>query len=140
MKRTAFYKQTAAGALVAACLAVACNGALAPTASTPAVDTSVAATATTAGTAGARTDASSCATGDGVNDACACDADAHLSCDGLYGTDWESYARSHGYTTASWKYSLLDCLGKHTVSASCAASLDRRAALNEQMMASCERY
>lgn len=51
--------------------------------------------------------------------------------------DWQSYARANGYTTASWKYGLLDCLGKHNVSAACTASLDRREVLNAQMMAAC---
>ena len=84
--------------------------------------------------------ASTCATGDGVNDACSCDADARTHCSGFYSADWQSYARANGYTTSSWKYGLLDCLGAHTVAAACAASLDRREALNAQMMSACARY
>ncbi len=129
MTRMLIPKGLAAAVLVAAGLAVACNGTTPETATSP---TQTTATTTASG--------ATCATGDGVNDAGACNADAQLYCAGFYGSDWQSYARANGYTTASWKYGLLDCLGKHNVSAACTASLDRREALNEQMMAACATY
>jgi hypothetical protein len=115
--------------LVAAGLAAACTAATQPT---PALTLSTSTTTTSS--------ASTCATGDGVNDACSCDADAHNYCAGFYEADWQSYARAHGYTTASWKYGLLDCLGKHDVSTMCESSLARREALNAQMMNACAAY
>jgi len=138
MKRMIMPKLPVAAALVAAGLAVACNGTSVPT-----PDTTISPTPTNAAIAPNPTTtfkAATCATGDGVNDACACDADAHAYCDGFYDADWQSYARANGYTTASWKYGLLDCLGKHSVSAACNVSLDRREALNAQMMSACGTY
>ena len=123
-------KRPVAAALVAAGLAVACQGTTVPSAVTPGSITSSPAT----------NDASTGATGDGVNDAGACDADAHAFCAGFYTADWQSYAHANGYTTSSWKYGLLDCLGKHNVSAACHASLDRREVLNAQMMQACATY
>jgi hypothetical protein len=122
-------KRPVAVAVVTAALAVACQSTTLPTAVT-----SSTATSTTIG------EASTCPTADGVNDACACDADAHACCAGFYNADWQSYARANGYTTASWKYGLLDCLGKHNVSMACQRSLDRREALNAQMMQACATY
>jgi hypothetical protein len=81
-----------------------------------------------------------CATGDGVNDACACDADARTSCSGFYGADWQSFATAHSYTTSSWKYGLVDCLGKNDISSACQASLGRRETLNARMMSACVTY
>jgi hypothetical protein len=117
---------------------LACNGTAPDTISspTPTGITSSAASAARAPIASGST----CATGDGVNDAGACNADAQAFCGGLYGANWQAYAREHGYTTASWKYSLLDCLGRHDVSAACTSSLDRREVLNEQMMTACVSY
>ena len=89
---------------------------------------------------GTVTTGGTCPTGDGVNDACACDDDAHSYCAGLYGEDWKTWAAANGYTTASWKYSLLDCLAKQPVSEACTASLARRAALNEAMMDACQTF
>jgi len=91
-------------------------------------------------TTAAQTDASFCATADGVNDAGACNADAEAFCAGFYGADWQSFARTNGYTTSSWKYGLVDCLNKHTVSAACRSSLDRREVLNTRMMSACQAY
>jgi hypothetical protein len=117
-------------ALLAAGLAIDCGRTEIPTAASPTSEP-IAAT----GTATA-----SCATGDGLNDACSCDADAHASCAGFYSADWQSYARANGYTTASWKLGLLSCLATKDVSLACAMSLDRREALNAQMMAACATY
>ena len=128
MTRMIIPKGLLAAALLAAGLA-ACNGTAPDTTSTPTSPTSTTPTTTGGG--------ATCATGDGVNDAGACNADAQLYCAGFYGADWQSYASANGYTTASWKYGLLDCLGKHNVSAACTASLDRREVLNAQMMAAC---
>lgn len=61
-------------------------------------------------------------------------------CAGFYSADWRSYARANGYTTASWKYGLLDCLGKNPISTACTASLGRREVLNTQMMSACALY
>jgi hypothetical protein len=88
----------------------------------------------------ATTGQSTCTTADGVNDACSCDADARRSCSGFYSSDWQSYARAYGYTTASWKLGLLDCLAVQDVSEACTASLARREALNQQMTAACSSY
>jgi hypothetical protein len=134
MKQRHLSTRSFAVALVAAGLAVACNEMTQPTANTT---SSTPSTTTPSGTAGG---GATCATGDGVNDACSCDADAQRYCAGFYAADWESYARTNGFTTASWKYGLLDCLGKHETSASCKASLARRETLNAQMMAACGRY
>src|SRR3712207_566327 len=100
MKRMIIPKPLVAATLFAAGLAVACNGTASDTIISP---TSATQTTTVNGAA--------CATGDGVNDAGACNADAQVYCAGFYGADWQSYARANGYTTASWKYGLLDCLG-----------------------------
>jgi hypothetical protein len=122
-------------AFVAAGLAAACTTVTQPTASMtqPTASTTISTITTTS-------NASTCATADGVNDACACDADAHSYCAGFYGANWQAYARANGYTTASWKYGLLDCLGKHDVSPACQTSLARREALNTQMMNACGAY
>jgi hypothetical protein len=128
MKLMPNLKRRAGAVLLAASLAVACTAVTPPTAST-----TLSASATTSET-------SASTTGDGVNDAYACDTDAHLYCAGFYGADWQNYARANGYTTASWKYGLLDCLGKHAVSQACQASLDRRQLLNTQMMNACASY
>src|SRR5712691_10715402 len=134
MKLMPISKRFAGAALVAAGLAGACTAVTQPTA-TPTISTT-----TAISTSKTTSNASTCATADGVNDACACDADAHSSCAGFYGADWHAYARANGYTTASWKYGLLDCLGKHTVSWTCETSLARREALNTQMMNACATY
>lgn len=128
MKRMPIPKPFVGAAFVAAGLAVACTAVTQPTANT------------TSSTTTTTSNASTCATGDGVNDARACDADAHGYCAGFYGADWQAYARANGYTTASWKYGLLDCLGNHDVSAACQTSLDRREVLNTQMMNACAAY
>jgi hypothetical protein len=130
-------ERRAAVALIAASFAAACEGTSVPT--TASSDASRLSSPTpitlTTGTA-----ASACATGDGVNDGCACDADAHAYCEGFYSADWPSYARANGYTTASWKYGLIDCLRKQPVAAACTTSLDRRETLNAQMMNACATY
>ena len=141
MKQTPFAHHTIAVALVAGSLAIACNNS-APT--TPSASSSTPSTTTT-DTSGTNPPATSsgggtCATGDGVNDACSCDADAQRYCAGFYSADWKSYAAANGYTTASWKYGFIDCLGKNPVSSACTASLARRETLNEQMMSACGRY
>lgn len=136
--KTSILKSIAA-ILPAAILAVACTTSTLPTAATPSTDDTSAVVATmTAATATAG--AGTCATGDGVNDACACDADARKYCSGFYGADWQSYATANGYTTASWKLGLLDCLGTQDVSTACQTSCDRREALNAQMMSACASY
>lgn len=117
--------------LVAAGLAAACGGS-SDSGTLVSAPTTVTSTTTAA--------ASNCATGDGVNDACACDTDAQRYCGGFYGDDWQAFCRANGYTTASWKLGLVECLGDNPVSASCKASLDRRATLNTQMMNACGRY
>lgn len=134
-----------AASLVAGSLAIACGGS-APTTPT-ATDSASSTSSNTSGTntsgtntSGTNTGGGTCATGDGVNDACSCDADAQRFCAGFYTSDWVSYARANGYTTSSWKYGLIDCLGKSNASAACRASLARRETLNEQMMAACGSY
>ena len=122
-------------ALTTAGLGLACNSTPLPTAPTTVTTTTTASTTTTTTSAPA-----ACATGDGVNDACACDGDSRLYCAGFYSDDWQAFARANGYTTASWKYGLLDCLGKNPVSNSCTTSLARREVLNAQMMSSCAAY
>lgn len=79
-------------------------------------------------------------TSDDINDFGSCDDDAHTYCSGFYLTDWEGYASEKGYTTASWKYGLLDCLGEHRdqTSQACDDSLDRRQALNDAMNNACQ--
>lgn len=78
-------------------------------------------------------------TGDGNDDFGACDADAQTYCSGFYSGDWQTYAADNGYTTASWKYGLLDCLAAHRdqTSQACDDSLDRRQVLNDEMNAAC---
>lgn len=78
-------------------------------------------------------------TQDGIDDFGACDEDAHNYCDGFYSGDWESFAEENDYTTASWKYSLLDCLEDHRdeTSEACDDSLERREELNEAMNTAC---
>ena len=142
MKRLVLGKRLAAAVLVAAGLAVACNGTPlgTPVSPTPTDLATSAATTSSAATSAVAVNGATCATGDGVNDAGACNADAQTSCAGFYSSDWQSYARANGYTTASWKYGLLDCLGSHDVAAACTNSLDRREVLNAQMMAACATY
>ena len=148
MTRTLNPNRLIAAALVAAGLAVACTDSTTPTeptTSTPVPVTTTAAPPTTTTTTPTTpttptSDPTTCATGDGVNDACSCDADAHAYCAGFYAADWQSYARANGYTTASWKYGLIDCLGKQPVAAACTVSLARRETLNEQMMDACQSY
>jgi hypothetical protein len=120
-------------------LGVACNDTASPTSptATAGATTTTATMTTTMATSAA---AAACATGDGVNDACSCDADARQYCAGFYGADWQAFARANGYTTASWKYGLLDCLGTHPVTPACTLSLARRETLNAQMMSACGRY
>ena len=134
MKQIPLATRSLAVVLVAGGLAVACNEMTQPTAST------TVSTTTTAPTSGTSTGGGACATGDGVNDACSCDADAQAFCSGFYSAEWQSYASANGYTTSSWKYGFIDCLGKNDVSSACTASLARRETLNEQMMAACGRY
>ena len=127
--------QRCAALVMCAGLGVTCSSAPDTSISPTAIDTTTTTTSTTTAVTGAF-----CATGDGVNDAAACEADARTYCAGFYGADWQAYARANGYTTASWKYGLLDCLGKHNVSVACANSLDRRELLNAQMMNACRSY
>lgn len=79
-------------------------------------------------------------TTDNINDFGSCDDDARNYCSGFYLADWESYASENGYTTASWKYGLLDCLAAHRdqTSQACDDSLDRRQALNDAMNSACQ--
>ena len=142
MKHTSIAYRCLALALITAVFASACNGATSPTAPTTTVAQSATTTTMTTGTPTSATGgtAAACATGDGVTDACACDGDSQLYCSGFYSADWQAYARAHGYTTASWKYGLLDCLDKNPISIACSVSLDRREVLNAQMMSSCARY
>jgi hypothetical protein len=126
-----------AAVLVAASLAVACQEAALDTPTSP---TSAGLTTSTTTSSATAVSGETCATGDGVNDAGACNTDARVYCAGFHSADWRSYASAHGYTTASWKYGLLDCLGKHDVSVACTNSLDRREVLNAQMMAACATY
>lgn len=78
-------------------------------------------------------------TGDGVDDFGACNEDAKIYCSGLYTNDWISWAEENGYSSASWKLSLVDCLGQNRdyTSEACDASLDRRAELNENLNEAC---
>lgn len=79
------------------------------------------------------------ATGDNINDFGACSEDAQTYCSGLYTGDWSDWALEHGYTNASWKYALVDCLGqnRNVTTQACDDSLDRRQVLNEEMVAAC---
>jgi hypothetical protein len=95
-------------------------------------------TATTTVSSGAGGGGQTCQTGDGVNDACSCNDDAKKYCSGLYSNDWKTWATSKGYTTSSWKYSLLDCLKKNPVSSACTASLKRREDLNAALNTACQ--
>ena len=128
MKRMSIAEWSIAAMLLSTGVTTACRDTPVPSAAP-----TIASTPTTTANA-------TCATGDGVNDACACDADARLYCAGFYGADWESFARTNGYTTASWKYGLIDCLGKNPVAAACTTSLARRETLNAQMMSACGSY
>jgi hypothetical protein len=139
MKRLLTPNQVLVGALAAAVLTAACEATSIPTSSTPVQTTSTSASTTTAAAVPVET-TGTCATGDGINDACSCDADAQTYCAGFYSADWQTFAKANGYTTASWKYGLIDCLGKNPVVAACTASLARREVLNEQMMAACQSY
>ncbi|MEK7146198.1 MAG: hypothetical protein AAB802_03360 [Patescibacteria group bacterium] len=78
-------------------------------------------------------------TEDGFDDFGACDEEAHTYCAGFYSDNWTEFAEENGYTTASWKYSLLDCLEDHRDESSqaCDDSLDRREELNEAMNTAC---
>ena len=130
-------KPALSAVLVALLLTVACSGVEQSPAAAPTSPTTTPRPTTTTTPSFGRT---SCATADGVNDACACDTDCQLYCSGFYTGDWESWARARGYTTASWKLGLVDCLGQHTVSSACRASLDRRETLNARMMSACQTY
>lgn len=68
-------------------------------------------------------------TADGIDDAHACDADAQRLCpDQWTGTNVQ----------ASWKLDLVACLtASEDISVACRASLDRRQALNEKLVAAC---
>jgi hypothetical protein len=79
------------------------------------------------------------ATGDGVDDFGACDEDADLYCEGFRGPDWAAWAEENGYTSASWKLGLVDCLGQHEeeLSLACQDSLNRRAELNNKVNTAC---
>lgn len=77
------------------------------------------------------------ATADGVNDFNACEADIDLYCSGFGGGNWEEFAEENGYTTASWKLGLVDCLSKNPVSQTCEDSQNRREALNEDVITYC---
>ena len=136
MKRIFISTTTLTAALTTALLGLACSSTPLPTAATTVTETTAASGTKTTSASGA----AACATGDGVNDACACDGDSHLYCAGFYSADWQAFARANGYTTASWKYGLLDCLGKNPISTSCTTSLNRREVLNAQMMSSCASY
>lgn len=83
---------------------------------------------------------STTATGDGFDDFGSCDEDARNYCSGFYSDDWQSFATENGYTSASWKLGLVDCLEQNQdlTSQACDDSLDRRAALNEDLIAACE--
>lgn len=78
-------------------------------------------------------------TGDGTNDFGACNADAQTYCSGFYTNDWKTFAAEEGYTSASWKLGLVDCLGAHRTQTSqaCNDSLDRRQALNDDLNTTC---
>jgi len=134
-----------ATALLVGVMAMACtvDPISTPTSATPTPVIAVAPSTTTMTaflTSAASAGASTCPTPDGVNDGCSCDADAKNYCSGFYTTDWQSFARANGYTTASWKLGLLDCLGKQNVSAACSASLGRREVLNANLMTACRSY
>ena len=66
-----------------------------------------------------------------------CNYDAHTNCPWLYSSDWEAGAIENGYTIASWKYSLLDCLRDHEVSEACEDSLDQHQAINDALFDAC---
>lgn len=84
-------------------------------------------------------DTTGSSTGDGVDDFGACNTDTQEYCSGFYGSDWASWAEEHGYTSASWKLGLVDCLGDHQddISDACSASLDRRQVLNDTLNTVC---
>lgn len=77
-------------------------------------------------------------TGEVVDDCGACDDDAHNYCSGMYSEDWESWAIANGYTTASWKYGILDCLRDHEISQACQDSIDRRQVINDAVNRYCK--
>ena len=79
-------------------------------------------------------------TGDNVDDFGACNSDLHTYCSGIYDSNWQDWASENGYTTASWKYAVVDCLGAHRdqTSQACNDSLDRRQSLNEAMTTECK--
>lgn len=69
-----------------------------------------------------------------------CDADAQTYCSGFSTADWESYAEMYGYTSASWKLGLVDCLNanRDKTSSACDESLDRRQGLNVDVNTACK--
>lgn len=69
-----------------------------------------------------------------------CDADAQTYCSGFSTGDWESYAEMYGYTSASWKLGLVDCLNanRDNTSSACDESLDRRQELNVDVNTACK--
>lgn len=77
---------------------------------------------------------------DGIDDFGACDSEAQTYCAGFYTSDWETYAEENGYTSASWKLGLVDCLGQNQdqLSQACVDSLDRRQDLNDAMNTACQ--
>jgi len=79
------------------------------------------------------------ATVDGVDDFGACDEEAHELCSGFYTADWQGWAQANGYTSASWKLGLVDCLADHRdeTSQTCDDSLDRRQELNDELNEAC---
>jgi hypothetical protein len=78
-------------------------------------------------------------TGDGMDDFGACEEDAHLYCAGFYSAEWADWAEENGYTSASWKLGLVDCLGQNReqLISACINSLDRRSDLNEDVNTLC---
>ncbi len=78
-------------------------------------------------------------TADGVNDFNACAEDIESYCSELRSQNWEEAAIAAGYTTASWKYALMDCFESHyaLLDPSCVESLERRQALNEAVNTNC---
>lgn len=75
----------------------------------------------------------------GNEDFGACTEDAKVYCSGFYGSDWETWATANGYTTASWKLGLVDCLeqNRDKTSEACHDSMDRRAGLNDDVNTLC---
>lgn len=79
------------------------------------------------------------ATGDDYDDFGACEEDIENYCSGFNTADWAEFAQENGYTDASWKLGLVACLeaNREFTSQACDDSLDRRAALNEDVNTAC---